>query len=164
MYQPDMIDYTEAEGLVRERLKITDPKRCPLRQAIREGALHLFRRDTLIDEDGDMLADALSSGNLLGFTVRMHDVDRLWPDPNAPRGRLSEGAVSDSLSTRERRTLLKLLLGLAMDKFKFLPDGGRSSAAANISAALDRQGLKVSEDTVLKYLREAVDLGLHQED
>ncbi|MFY9291717.1 MAG: hypothetical protein WAP03_13615 [Methylorubrum rhodinum] len=73
------------------------------------------------------------------------------------------GAVVERpLATRERNTLLRIVLGLAKEKFHYSPDGGRNSAARNISDALGRQGIRVSEDTILKYLREAVEAGLDE--
>lgn len=65
-------------------------------------------------------------------------------------------ASDKPLIARERNTLLKLVLGMAEDKFNFRPTDGRGPAARNISAALARVGYSVSEDTVLKYLKEAV--------
>jgi hypothetical protein len=58
------------------------------------------------------------------------------------------------LTTRERNNLLRIVLGLAMDKFQYQP-GVRGSAASNISSALKRQGIQLDEDTVRKYLTEA---------
>ena len=62
-----------------------------------------------------------------------------------------------SAITRERNTLLKLVLGLAMDCYGYRPLSPRSSTASDISGALLGQGISISEDTVRKYLADAAE-------
>ncbi|MEA1940672.1 MAG: hypothetical protein U9P68_00345 [Pseudomonadota bacterium] len=64
---------------------------------------------------------------------------------------------SQSAVTRERNTLLKLVLGLAMDCHGYRPHAPRSSTAGEIASALEVQGITVSEDTIRKYLGEAAE-------
>lgn len=59
--------------------------------------------------------------------------------------------------TRERNTLLKLVLGLAMDCYGYRPQAPRSSTAGEIASALELKGISISEDTVRKYLANAAE-------
>lgn len=85
-FKPEMIELSEAEALVRERLEIKDAARAPVRQAIREGALRVFSGGCQLENDGDELAEQIRRGNPMGFTVYLADVDSLWPaaDSSAP--------------------------------------------------------------------------------
>jgi hypothetical protein len=59
------------------------------------------------------------------------------------------------VSTRERSTLLKLVIGMAMEGYKYSPESARNGAVTEIAGDLAKHGLDVSDDTVRKYLREA---------
>lgn len=67
---------------------------------------------------------------------------------------VGESAKPD-LGTRERETLLKLLIGMAIAGYKYSPEEGRSHAPAEIASDLQRLGIAVSDDTVRKWLKEA---------
>ena len=60
------------------------------------------------------------------------------------------------LSTRERDTLLKMLIGMAMEAYRHDPGAARSATPAEISSDLAKHGLSVTDDTVRKYLKEAI--------
>ncbi|MDD1622642.1 MAG: hypothetical protein LUQ11_14290, partial [Methylococcaceae bacterium] len=64
----------------------------------------------------------------------------------------------DLLET-ERQTLLKLVLGMAIDAYSYNPDANKNKATGenngSIKAALDRLGISVDADTIRKYLNEA---------
>ena len=64
----------------------------------------------------------------------------------------------ESLGTRERNTLLKLVIGMAKGGYGFDPRQSRNPATADIVGDLNRLGLDVSADTVLKWLRAGADL------
>lgn len=97
------------------------------------------------------------------------------PDNFYPAGGLPEGSVivvrTDALSqlqnhlandsgnrlpTRERDTLLKLVIGLAMSGYSFDPAAARSEVPKEIVGDLSRLGISIDGDTVRKYLKEAV--------
>jgi hypothetical protein len=59
------------------------------------------------------------------------------------------------LSTRERDTLLKLLIGMAVEAYRHDPAAARSAAPSEIAGDLAKHGLAVTDDTVRKYLKEA---------
>lgn len=62
------------------------------------------------------------------------------------------------LLPREEQALLKLVLGMAMNKFRYKPDGGNSPAPKNIAGALLECGISIDEGTVLKWLRRAAEI------
>lgn len=61
------------------------------------------------------------------------------------------------LGTRERETLLKLVIGMAMGGYAFDPAQSRGTAVGEIVSQLATLGIAVSDDTVRKYLKQAVD-------
>jgi hypothetical protein len=63
-----------------------------------------------------------------------------------------------TLSTRERDTLYKIIIGLAVDGYGYVPKEKRSAIARDVSAKLDELGISVSDDTVRKYIKEAEQL------
>ena len=64
------------------------------------------------------------------------------------------------LAVRERNTLLKLVLGMAIKGYAFDTSSSKSSIPKEISDDLVRLGMDVSDDTVRKYLKEAIELVL----
>ena len=65
---------------------------------------------------------------------------------------------SRELKTRERETVLKIMLGMAMRGYGWQPSATRSDAIVEICSDLDSIGLTVHADTIRKFLREATDL------
>jgi len=61
----------------------------------------------------------------------------------------------ESLNPSERKSLMKLTLGMAMAKFRYDPTASRSSAPKNICDALDSRDLTLDQDTVRKWLKAA---------
>lgn len=68
----------------------------------------------------------------------------------------------DELNESERKTLLKLVIGMAIDSYGYDPNSKRNAATgsnkASISSRLQTRGINVSDDTMRKYLTEAKDL------
>ncbi len=60
-----------------------------------------------------------------------------------------------NVATRERDTLLKLLIGMAVEAYRHDPAATRSAAPSEIAGDLAKHGLAVTDDTVRKYLKEA---------
>lgn len=59
------------------------------------------------------------------------------------------------LHTKEKESLLKILLGLALTNYTFDPHASRNSTSREITDDLRLHGLSVDEDTVRKWLSEA---------
>ena len=64
-----------------------------------------------------------------------------------------------SVELREtaKRSLLKLILGMAMKKYRFKPGLERQSTATNIQSDLAEVGIKIDVDTVLNWLKIAAE-------
>lgn len=60
--------------------------------------------------------------------------------------------------SKEKQTLLKLLLGLALTNYEYNPKASRNSTAKEISSDLALHGLQIDEDTVRKWLNESKEL------
>lgn len=67
----------------------------------------------------------------------------------------SPGEAGHHLGTRERETLLKLVLGMAIEGYRFDPRAARNEAPAEIASDLAKHGMQLSDDTVRKWLKEA---------
>jgi hypothetical protein len=62
------------------------------------------------------------------------------------------------LGARERDSMLKLVIGMAIKGYVYDPKAGRSGAAREIAGDLQLAGLALDEDTIRKYLNEAKEL------
>lgn len=67
----------------------------------------------------------------------------------------NQSAESKEPTTRERNTLLKLVIGMAIKGYRFDPNASKSAAASEIANDLADLGISVTDETILKYLREA---------
>ena len=65
---------------------------------------------------------------------------------------------SKTLSTRERESLLKLIIGMAIAGYSYNPSAKRNDAVADITNDLEKLGIELSDDTIRKYLNEAKEL------
>jgi hypothetical protein len=63
-----------------------------------------------------------------------------------------------SLSTRERESLLKLVIGMAVEGYRYDPGVQRSDRIPEIAEDLEKAGVALDVDTVRKYLKEASQL------
>jgi hypothetical protein len=61
------------------------------------------------------------------------------------------------LGTRERESLLKLVIGMAVGGYGYDPRAGRSEQPSQIAADLATAGVALDVDTVRKWLREAAE-------
>jgi hypothetical protein len=59
------------------------------------------------------------------------------------------------LTTRERETLLKLILGMALGGYGYDPKAERSKVVPEIVGDLAQRGISIDDDTVRKWLRVA---------
>jgi hypothetical protein len=59
------------------------------------------------------------------------------------------------LGSRERDTLLKLVIGMAVAGYSYAPTAARSEVPAEIASDLAKQGISVTDDTVRKWLKTA---------
>jgi hypothetical protein len=59
------------------------------------------------------------------------------------------------LTPKERQTAYKLILGLALEGYRYDPKAGRSTTAKEIAGDLAKWGISITDDTVRKWLTEA---------
>jgi hypothetical protein len=92
---------------------------------------------------------------------RIEDWRSLTVERDELRERVSrlqqEAAKEKPLSTRERQTLLKIVLGQAIKGYAYKPDQSRNVAPREIADDLASLGIPIDEDTVRKWLRIADD-------
>ena len=105
---------------------------------------------TLFDGRTTALRDAEARAAELGRQLAVRDGEL-----EAER---SKRVMAGELGTRERDTLLKLILGLAHIGYPFDPKAKRLGIANEIAKDMQKRGLAISDDTVRKYLDEARDL------
>jgi len=89
---------------------------------------------------------------LMEFEQRISEIE---PEKNAAASnKLDKSALSET----ERRTLLKLVLGMAIDAYGYDQFNSRNRATGDkngISAKLQTRGINITDDTIRKYLTEA---------
>ena len=61
------------------------------------------------------------------------------------------------MDNRERETLFKIVLGMAIRGYSYDPKAGRSTVIGEIVEDLKTLGIDVSDDTVRKYLKQATE-------
>jgi hypothetical protein len=67
-------------------------------------------------------------------------------------------AKSDKpLGTRERDTMLKIIIGMAVKGYSYDPAASRSTVPKEVADDLNALGVGVTDDTVRKYLKEAAE-------
>lgn len=70
---------------------------------------------------------------------------------------------SETIAETERATILKLILGMAIDAYKYNPDpeckknSATGSNQGSIKFGLEKHGLSADEKTISKYLKEAAE-------
>ena len=75
---------------------------------------------------------------------------------------MGEQTPKPELSTKERGSLLKLIIGMAIDGYGYVPTDLKSAIPKEISDILASHAMTISDDTVRKYLKEAVETVLPQ--
>lgn len=71
---------------------------------------------------------------------------------------IADSAINTNGSVRERDTLLKLFIGMAVEQYAYDPKPSRSPVAAQIAGDVASTGLSVDEDTIRKYLKLGAEL------
>lgn len=68
-----------------------------------------------------------------------------------------DAGTEKPLGLSERATLLKLVIGMAMKGYRYNPEALKSTATKEIADDLAALGMTLTDDTVRKYLKQAVD-------
>ena len=68
----------------------------------------------------------------------------------------------NTMNKKERNTMLRLIIGMAIDAYGYNPDNNKNSATGSnknsISSKLQQHGINIDNDTIGKYLKEAKEL------
>lgn len=101
---------------------------------------------------------ARASATIAGYQTLVENLKATNNELSEALDRLQKG-VTDSgtreMGTRERDSLLKLVIGMAMGGYGFNPTMARNSATADIETDLTTRGISLDADTIRKYLNEA---------
>lgn len=73
-------------------------------------------------------------------------------------GHLEQWPTEKKLDTRERESLLKIILAISLDFYGFNPKALRSKTTTDIEDAILKTGLKLDADTIRKHLKAATEL------
>lgn len=71
---------------------------------------------------------------------------------------IAASTTEKDLKQRERTSLLKLVIGMAIGGYAFDPTAKRSDTVPDIRNDLERCGLSLDEQTIRRYLREGVEM------
>ena len=63
--------------------------------------------------------------------------------------------VNKPLNASERDSLLKLLIGMAVQGYRYNPEAKKSGVVTEIKADLERLGITLDEDTIRNHLKQA---------
>jgi hypothetical protein len=66
--------------------------------------------------------------------------------------------VAPPVGTRERDSMLTLIIAMAVMGYRFNPAAKRSDSIKDIVSDIEKCGLSLSDDTVRRYLREGLEL------
>lgn len=99
-------------------------------------------------------------------TVDFADLQKLFPQPLIKPSKemplISEKKITTSnekvLGTRERETLLKIVIGMAVGGYGYSLERSKSEIPRQISDDLNKIGLSVTDETIRKYLNQALEL------
>jgi hypothetical protein len=87
------------------------------------------------------------------------EIDRLRSECKALAAQLAAAnKATAKLNPKERDSLLKLVVGMAVQSYRWDPEKARCEKVAVIAGALERAGVPLDVDTVRKWLREAAKL------
>ena len=85
-------------------------------------------------------------------------LDMDFPNLLSPENKRMNNQTSNELNPKERESLLKLVIGMAVEQYGYNPNASRNEATAHIASDLATNGVPLDRDTILKWLREASEL------
>jgi hypothetical protein len=100
------------------------------------------------------IADALRSSDFPIPQALFAELKRRWQRENAAAASEVREAGT-SAATKERQTMLKLIIGLACGGYSMDPEAPRNRHAKTMREDLERAGVPLDDDTIKKYLDEA---------
>ncbi|WP_459906760.1 hypothetical protein [Caballeronia sp. HLA56] len=109
-----------------------------------------------VKDDPFFICDAVQrAGFALPETLIRELARRQRRDVSPTMPSFREEEEGKSAITRERKTMLKLIIGLAMGGYRMDPDSPRNLHAKEMRIDLERAGVPLDDATIKKYLDEA---------
>ena len=115
-----------------------------------------FQDRVVVDENGTkkkIKGDYFSAGGLGTDCTRVIRTSEIVEFQSRQEGTSTE----TPLSTTERNTLLKLVIGMAIKGYTYDPAAAKSAKPKEIVDDLAELGITITDDTVRKYLKQAAD-------
>ncbi|MES0096394.1 hypothetical protein [Mesorhizobium sp. M0019] len=141
--------YDQANGVAQSAQALVTEKHSALMAAMADHSQSISKLtegySALLAQRDELIG--LKNDRIESLTARLVEMEKTLPK-----------AHQKPLGARERDSLLKLVIGMAIKGYSFDPRSGRSATAKEISGDLDLIGLAMDEDTVRKYLTEAKQL------
>ncbi len=128
-----------------------------------EASLHDIAKEAIKAERGIREAEKLTGMRRDSVSFN-NEAGLLLSEKSAETQKLTEELKRVSTSsavTRKMKTLQRLVIGMAADKFHYNPENIQNSAISNIKSALDRQGISLDEDTIRAHLKESSEFLRH---
>jgi hypothetical protein len=100
----------------------------------------------------------LDASNIIDWQDRHEKLLKLYEKTKVELAGLRETELlnkGETVSAKERSSLLKLVIGMAVAGYRYDPQAKRNEASAEIAGDLARLGIPLDPDTVRKWLREA---------
>lgn len=148
----DELDVTKAElAATRESLAVLEEEHALQGQQTIEGWLEAQSQIDLLKSKHEEEAASLRE-----------EIVRARQEIASLRGQIAaaaDRAPEEPLSTVERNSLLTIAISAAIDGFGYDPKSLKNTAPREIADAARLLGLKMTDETVLKYLKEATKLG-----
>ncbi len=120
----------------------------------------LEERLGLLEKHNAELSEAISTlhNNVKETSLRMNAVLAERDEKIADLETLLASGKRSSANSRERQSLLKLVIGIAVKGYGYDPKATRTRTVQEMSSDLQMLGLSLDEDTIRKYLNEAKEL------
>ncbi|WP_454748592.1 hypothetical protein [Ciceribacter selenitireducens] len=120
----------------------------------REKYLRAMKENSKFQEE----YSAKANGTIAGYQTLVESLKAKNKELSEAPDRLQKDEANSGkrdIGARERDSLLKLVIGMAMGGYGFNPTMARNSATADIETDLAIRGIPLDADTIRKYLNEA---------
>lgn len=74
------------------------------------------------------------------------------------RVKIRKKRAEENINPKSRTSLLKIVIGVAVDKYRYDSKANVTYTASQIQSSVERAGLTIDDDTVRRWLREAAEL------
>lgn len=140
------IEYRHREELLRRAVEVGE-----IQNPTKPSDFVRWARDRTLDIAKE-LVERFDQELAQSAPATLDDVDEQAPPPRVSWGQ------EKPLSTREKDTLLKMIIAMAVDQYGYNPSSTRSDVSARIREDLSELNLSLDEDTIRDKLKAAAAL------